>query len=686
MSNSFGTLSHGTGVIVYGLICLLLLKSYLRRNSDRTLLLACFVTLIWMASLTAQSVTGFPSFHVRYAIEILRNLSWIFVLLSIFSFIEHDYPRRLTTKHIRRGVVVFYGIIFTSILVEGVSGIPLINGKVLLTTQIASSVIGLMLLEQSWRNSSSYGRSSVKYLCIAICSIFVYDFLMYSDALLFGQISDSIWDARGAINTFVAPLIAITMVNTRKQPVSVQVSRQMVFHTGTLFIAGVYLLAISTGGYYVRTFGGTWGEALQTVFFFCAFILMVLLIGSRGFRAKLMVFISKNFFDYKYDYRDEWLKSTNLLVDSVEKTPLKERVIQVLAGLVESHSGALWLKRDDTGYTAQSYLSSRAIRNNHVDETSELITFFKQSNWIVDLKEYFTDPTKYHLLEIPDCISKMDHPWLIVPLYNNNSVFGFVVINEPVTKMELNWENYDLIKVVASQACSFLAQSQYQEDLAQAQQFEAVNRTSAFMVHDLKTIIAQLSLLTKNAHKFKSNPAFIEDMIKTTEHTVDKMQHLLQQIRNPTIHHELQTVDIVELLHKVCEAQKKFKPAPVFECKEKALKVKADYGQLFMVIGHVIQNAQDATPKTGEVKVSLKKAKGMVYVFVQDSGTGMTEDFIREQLFKPFVSTKGLTGMGIGAYQSREYLKKIGGNIEVTSEPDVGTCFTLYIPVDFRHT
>lgn len=686
MNYSFGTLSHGTGIIIYALVSLLLMRSYLRRNSDRAILLACFVTLIWMISLTAQSVTGYPSFHIRYAIEILRNLSWIFVLLSIFSFIESDEPKKLTTVHIRIGIVLFYGVIFVAILIEGISGVPLINGKVLLTTQIASSTIGLMLLEQSWRNSSTYGRSSVKYLCIAICSIFVYDFLMYSDALLFGQISNAIWDARGAVNTFVAPLIAVTMVNTRKQPVSVQVSRQMVFHTGTLFLAGIYLLAISTGGYYVKAFGGTWGEALQTVFFFCAFILMVLLIGSRSFRARLMIFISKNFFDYKYDYREEWLKSTNLLVDSVEKTPLKERVIQVMAGLVESHSGALWLESETAGYSAQSYYNSRPIRNNHIEPASELVSFFKQNNWIIDLKEYFTDPTKYQLLEIPDCISKMDHPWLIVPLYNHNRVFGFTVINEPVTKVELNWENYDLIKVVASQACSFLAQSQYQDELAQAQQFEAVNRTSAFMVHDLKTIIAQLSLLTKNANKYKSNPAFIEDMIKTTEHTVDKMQHLLQQIRNPTIQHELQTIDLVALLKSLCEAHQKYKPAPQLECNEKNVQVKADYEQLFTVVGHILQNAQDATPKDGEVNVSLKKAKGMAYIFIQDNGAGMTEDFIREQLFKPFVSTKGLTGMGIGAYQSREYLKKIGGNIEVTSEPKVGTCFTLHVPIDFRHT
>ena len=59
----------------------------------------------------------------------------------------------------------------------------------------------------------------------------------------------------------------------------------------------------------------------------------------------------------------------------------------------------------------------------------------------------------------------------------------------------------------------------------------------------------------------------------------------------------------------------------------------------------------------------------------------MSQDYIKNELFKPFSSTKGLTGMGIGAYQSKEYLRKIGGSINVTSEPDVGTCFTLSIPL-----
>ena len=98
-------------------------------------------------------------------------------------------------------------------------------------------------------------------------------------------------------------------------------------------------------------------------------------------------------------------------------------------------------------------------------------------------------------------------------------------------------------------------------------------------------------------------------------------------------------------------------------------------------MGHLIQNAQDATPADGEVTLTLKTAKDNVVLFIQDTGSGMTEDFIRTRLFKPFESTKGLTGMGIGAYQAREYVRQIGGTMDVTSQPDLGSCFTLRFPL-----
>ncbi len=237
------------------------------------------------------------------------------------------------------------------------------------------------------------------------------------------------------------------------------------------------------------------------------------------------------------------------------------------------------------------------------------------------------------------------------------------------------------MKIVAHQACSYFALSQAQDRLAEAKQFEAVTRTSAFMVHDLKTIIAQLSLLTKNAEKHRSNPVFIDDMVRTTDHAVNKMNHLLQQIRKPVDEDENDEFDLTQLLSEIVAAYSRNQPAPTLAPNSPPVRVRADRNKLGNVIGHILQNAQDATGKDGEVSLSLKPSTGYVLLFIQDTGSGMSEDFIKHNLFKPFESTKGLTGMGIGAYQTREYLRKIGGGIDVTSQAGLGSCFTLRIPV-----
>jgi putative PEP-CTERM system histidine kinase len=274
-----------------------------------------------------------------------------------------------------------------------------------------------------------------------------------------------------------------------------------------------------------------------------------------------------------------------------------------------------------------------------------------------------------------------EHPWLIIPLGSGENLSGIVLLCEPIAAIDLNWENYDLLKIVAQQACSYIVQSDSQEKLGAAMQFEAVNKASAFMVHDIKTIIAQLSLLVKNAEKHKTNPAFVDDMIRTTSHTVEKMDHLLQQIHNPNINLEESSVELGEILLDIYQSQKKSTPSPSLEAPEHAIWIHADKEQLRSAIGHIVQNAIDASNKDGEVSIATKQTSDHIFLFIQDNGIGMSEEFIHNQLFKPFESTKGLTGMGIGVYQSREYLRKLGGTISVTSQLDVGTCFTLKIPL-----
>jgi len=683
MEIPFGTLSHFSGFCIYFLVSAYIAKTYLRRNTDRSLFLASVMTCLWLGVLAYQSHYNVPAFYIRYSLEILRNAAWFGVLYALLGirFIPNsniDNSRRYLS--IASMLILLLMLITT--LIEGITDIELISGKILLGGQIALSLVGLILLEQIWRNANIYGRSSIKYLSIAIGSIFGYDFLMYADAFLFQEISTSMWDSRGAINAVVAPLIAVTMINSRKQPIDVQVSRQVIFYTGSLVMAGLYLLAISLGGYYLKAFGGTWGDALQILFFFIAATVLVLLLGSPKLRAKLMVFISQNFFHYKYDYREEWLKSTKTLSFTSDEAELPSTIIRILAKLVESNSGVLWCKNDDGNFSVKGYLNNPTIKHDIIDSNADIVEYFKEKDWIIDLNEYINDPTSYNLLEIPDIILNNPNPWLIIPLFIGNDLMGLVLIAQPYTRMELNWENYDLIKVVARQASSYLSQSQSQGRLAESKQFEAVNKTSAFMVHDLKTIIAQLSLLVKNADKHKTNPAFVDDMVKTTEHTVQKMNYLLKQIRNPTNvdDDEPEHIELGEILIAVQEHQTKSLPTPqLFSPKDK-IYIKADKEKLHTVLGHIIQNAQDATDKDGEVTISVKTSPGFAVLFIQDTGSGMSEEFIKNQLFKPFESTKGLTGMGIGAYQSREYIKKMGGSIDVTSQLSIGSCFSVKIP------
>jgi len=688
MEINFLTVSHSLGAAAYLLLSIYIASQHLRRATDRTLFVASLLSAVWLAVLALQGFDVNVPFYVRYTFELIRNTAWFGVLYALLGI--QFIPGKSIGKHrlySTAGILVLLAFMLAITIYQGVTANQLISGYTTLILQVSISVVGLLLLEQVWQNASIFSRSGIKYLTIAMASLFFYDFLMYSDALLFQQMSTALWDSRGAINTLAAPLIALTMINSRKQPIGMHVSRQMIFHSTTLIIAGIYLLIISAGGYYISIFGGSWGEALRVLFIFLGILILVILVSSPIIRAKIMVFISKNFFDYKYDYRDEWIKSTDALTNThskinvTEQNELPTEIIKILGDLVGSRSGAIWGKDEDGHFVLRGKLDLKSKKFQAIESNSDLINYFKNNEWVINLDEYMLDPTKYDLIEIPDDILKQEQPWLLIPLGMSNNIVGIVLLCEPIASLDLNWENYDLLKIVSQQACSYLEQANSQERLGAARQFEAVNQTSAFLVHDIKTIIAQLSLLVKNAERHKTNPEFIEDMIRTTSHTVEKMDHLLHQIHNPTQDETTEVIELSPILLEVYESHKNSIPIPSLEYPEKELKIHANKEQLKSVIGHIVQNALDATPKDGEISITTKLAPGYIFIFVQDSGCGMSDDFVNNLLFKPFKSTKGLTGMGIGAYQSREYLRRIGGAISVTSQLEIGTCFTLKIPI-----
>jgi len=263
------------------------------------------------------------------------------------------------------------------------------------------------------------------------------------------------------------------------------------------------------------------------------------------------------------------------------------------------------------------------------------------------------------------------------------SLFGIIVLKQPDIPMRLIWEDYDILKIIARQAAAFLAMQHASQILSESKQLHALHKLSAFLVHDLKTISSQLSLLLKNAEKHKDNPHFISDMLQTTENSVNRMNHMLNQLRDQAIEEgdNSEVLDLIALVQGQLKRSGTHLPKPEFRCSDHSIRIKAEAEKLESAIGHILQNARDATPDDGSIVLTLRSNEDWATLAIEDSGSGMTQEFIDSKLFTPFVSTKGLSGMGIGVYQAREYVRSIGGDVGVSSRPGEGTTFLIRIPI-----
>ena len=317
-----------------------------------------------------------------------------------------------------------------------------------------------------------------------------------------------------------------------------------------------------------------------------------------------------------------------------------------------------------------------------VDGAEPMLPFMEKQRWVINMDEYRSAPDIYGDLALPAWLRENPDAWLVVPLIHDERLLGFVLLLQPRAPQSLNWENLDLLKTVGMQAAGYLALNQAAEALAEARQFEGFNRLSAFVMHDLKNLIAQLSLVAKNAARHKHNPEFVDDAVQTIENSVQKMNRLMAQLKSAEIMGDNKRVNLVEELRDVVAAKSTGRPVPVLQTQLDSVPVLAEPDRLSSVLGHVVQNAQDATPAGGKIEVILERNNDSLSLSVVDTGSGMDAEFIKNRLFKPFDTTKGLTGMGIGAYECKEFIQGMNGEVKVESRPGEGTRFEISIPMD----
>lgn len=687
MIMNVGFLSYFAATIAFAILALLLVSSWRGKPLGKMVILAGTCTTAWafIIMLAHFPNISIPSMAIWLA-EFSKDASWFAILLKMISdksvstrgCKKRSNGKSVWEKFFAILLVLAFIAIFVLPIAAKLIGLKISNlADVALLAWLAIPISGLFLLEQIYRSANSAERWVIRYLCLGIGGIFAYDFFLFSDALLFKKIDLNLWRARGFVNTLCVPLIAISIARNPAYDIAIHVSRQVVFHSITVIGAGLYLLFMAGFGYIIQYYGGTWGGVLQIIFFSAAGILLTILFFSDNIRSAIRVFVSKHFYSFKYDYREEWLRFTQALSGSEDTVP--ERVIRSICSLVNSNGGLLWNKTDNKLYVLSASWNMLIPENVSSESLLHLDRFLNNTHWVVDIDEYLNYPDRYQDLSLPEWLITIHHAWLIVPLVFKNEVQAFVLIRHATAHGAINWEDRDLLKMAGQQAAIFLAQYLADKALVEARQFDAFNRLSAYIVHDLKNILAQQSLIISNAERHRSKPEFFDDVIGTINNSVGRMTRLMEQLRMGVRGTPPRIIDVSVVLKRVVEKRANVTPQPSLNVKEAVL-VHADGEQLGNVFSHIIQNAQEATPKTGLVEVSLDSANNHAVIEISDTGSGMDGEYLRTRLFKPFESTKGLTGMGIGLFESREYVRSLGGEISVKSEKSKGTVFRIVLP------
>ncbi len=674
---------HGLAVLAYGgLLAYLLTSGRLRRAEllpGRAFVAALASSAAWAGLGLLAELWPTRSLEPWAALlDLLRYALWFMFLLSLFR----PAPGGTNTRAagILRGVAAACLMLAAALLAQQVWGSKDTLAKPLVAAALTLPVCGLLIVEQLFRNLGEGSRWNAKPLCLGLGCIFVFDVYLYSEALLFGRFDADAYSVRGAAHALAVPFLFIASRRGNNWMMRLQVSRAAAFYSATLVLAGVYLLFMAAIGYYVRFFGGSWGRALQLGLLVAGLAMFGVLVFSGSVRSWLRVFVGKHFFSYRYDYREEWLRFTSMLAAKRSPQETGEMIVRGLAKMVECPAGSLWTRDGTQAEFAQTAAWNMPMVGCNEPAGSSLCDFLRSNGWVIDLDEFRASPRRYASLAVPTWLLAAANGRLVVPLMAGDDLLGFVLLAQPLTALKLNWEVLDLLKTAGRQAAGYLAQMQATEALLEARKFDAFNRMSAFVVHDLKNIVAQLSLMLKNAERLHANREFQQDMLLTVESSLEKMRRLMLQLREgatpPGGSRGVELTPIFRRLENLAQSQGR---ALAVELPDR-LSTRGHDDRLERVLGHLVQNAMDATPAPGPVWLKASRYSGQVKVEVGDSGAGMTDEFVRTKLFRPFNTTKH-NGMGIGSYESFQYIRELGGSVAVDSVVGRGTVITVLLPL-----
>ena len=645
----------------------------------RLLVGAYFAMAVW-ASVSA--IRG-PVDLVTIPAETIRNLAWIMLLHAIWGDLKDGARRAVRLVFGAVALVIGMQLVLNVLMLV----IPLpadVAADVLATDRllrISMAAGALVIVHNVYGQAAPQSRLGIRTTMLGLALIWGYDLNLYTLAYLEPQGAGILFEYRGLFTALIAPLFIVGSAG--RKALKIRLSRAATFQSLSLLAICVYFAVMAVLATALRGSQWNWGSSVTAILLATMMIATAVLVLSQWARGWVKVKLAKHLFEHRYDYRTEWLRFTETLGRvGRDALPLGERIVKAFADIVEAPGGLLLISDAGTAVgVAAEWNWPAASTSADALQSSDFWSDVEGLGRVLEFEalRHGWGSTKDRAVSVPDWLLTETAVWAGVPLIHHGRLVGVVLLARPEYQRPLDWEDFDLLRTAGAQAASTLSEAHGQEALAKAQRFDEFNRRFAFILHDIKNLVSQLSLLSRNAERHADNPEWRADMVATLKGSVGKMNDLLARL-SPKAGARVQRIEALSLRPLLTDAiSAKRGEHDVRLLGDAGVWAEADGPALEQALGHLIQNAVEACSASVPVTVRVTSKATGVTITINDKGVGMDADFVRNRLFQPFSSTKP-GGFGIGAFEARSLITAMGGQLTVESSPGKGTTFTIRLP------
>jgi len=667
--------SHALAALLFGMIALSQIRLAPSALPRLTFQIALLLTALW-----ALAVAGIGSNDVIARVaESVRNIAW---LSFMFALVRRDRgaPGSSAISYIY-GIVGLIMVISCGLtIIESALSMPgrnlLVAGRVNLAIMVCVSA--LLLVHQLYSAVAPRARGGIRLVAGALAAMWSVDLTLYAAAFIGGEVPPALVAMRGVVVALLAPVFAVAVHHNGDW--TLQLSRTIAYQSISLAAIALYLLLMTLATSMFAAIGGAEARIAQTAFVFGSTSMLIGIVSTPRLRAWAKVKLAKHFFSHRYDYRVEWLRFTETLGKPGDgAAPLDARVVKAVADLTDSPAGLLLVPdRQELGVGVGWNWDRPDLP---VSTAPGLARYLEATGQIIELDAVRADKRREAKTDmLPHWMLDRDDAWVLVPLVHFGKLAGAILLARPPVDRRPDWEDLDLLRIAGRQAASYLAEARAQEALSDAQRFDEFNRRFAFIMHDIKNLVSQLSLVSHNAERHADNPAFRADMIATLKDSTTRMNDLLARLSQ---HHNVRSEAVAPtaigpLVARVADGRRAQHAVTTRLFAEPC--ALADPVRVEQLLGHLVQNAIEASDHDDPVTITVDQSGHLVIIDVIDHGTGMAPAFVRDRLFKPFVSSKP-GGFGLGAFEARQLAEAMGGRVDVFSREGEGTRFRVTLPV-----